>query len=145
MTWEVPSQPVSQNLHLLALQLSCDGRSGNLSRSSNLYFYPLPSQRVAIVRVYKANSIEYPVQPFLISTPKAADKALSSVLEYAPSNSSLVASTHFSQSSFGSSNLSPNLKVYFSRTKSPSLELVTVSFDISQLFTSGHNLKAICS
>jgi hypothetical protein len=73
------------------------------------------------------------------------DKALSSALEYGPSSSSLVASIHFSQSSFGSSNLSPYLKVYFSQTSSPSLDLVTVSFGISQFSTSGHTLKAICS
>jgi hypothetical protein len=52
---------------------------------------------------------------------------------------------HFSQSSFGSSNLSPNLKVYFSRTRPPSLDSVVVSYGISQLSTSGHTLKAICS
>jgi hypothetical protein len=57
----------------------------------------------------------------------------------------LVASMHFSQSSFGSSNLSPNLKVYFNQTKPPSLESVMVSFGISQLSTSDHTLMAICS
>jgi hypothetical protein len=35
--------------------------------------------------------------------------------------------------------------VYFSRIKSPSLDLVMVSFGISQLSTSGHTLNAICS
>jgi hypothetical protein len=67
---------MSQNLHLLALWLSCDGQSGNLSRNSNLSFYPLPSQRVTIVRVYEANSIEYPVQPFLIPTPKGCGQGI---------------------------------------------------------------------
>jgi hypothetical protein len=62
------SRSMSKNLHLFALRLSCYGRSGNFFRSTNLSFYPLPSQRVTIVRVYEANSIEYPVQPFLIPT-----------------------------------------------------------------------------
>jgi hypothetical protein len=43
------------------------------------------------------------------------DKASSSALEYVPSSSSLVASIHFNESSFGSSNFSLNLKVYFNR------------------------------
>ena len=63
---------------------------------------------------------------FFFRLPKAADNALSSALEYGPSSSSLVASIHFNQSSFGSSNLPSYLKVYLSRTSSPSLVLVTV-------------------
>ena len=35
--------------------------------------------------------------------------------------------------------------MYFSRTSSPSPDLMTVSFGISQFSTSGHTLKAICS
>jgi hypothetical protein len=59
-----------------SLRLSCDGRSGNLSRNNNLSFCPLPSQRVTIVRVYEANSIEYPVQPFLIPTPEGCGQGI---------------------------------------------------------------------
>ena len=98
-----------------------------------------------VVGVNKANGIKNSVQSLFPQPPKAVDNALSSALEYDPSSSSLVASIHFSQSSFGSSNLSPNLNAYFSRTKSPSLELVMVSFGISQFSTSGHTLNAICS
>jgi hypothetical protein len=36
----------------------------------------LPSQRVAIVRVYKANNIKYPVQSFLISTPESCGQGI---------------------------------------------------------------------
>jgi hypothetical protein len=50
---------------------------------------------------------------FLLRAPKAAIIASSSALEYAPSNSSLVASIASSQSSFGSSNWFLNRKVYF--------------------------------
>jgi hypothetical protein len=82
---------------------------------------------------------------FFPRPPKAVDSALSSALEYDPSSSSLVTSMHFSQSSFGSSNLSLYLNAYFSRTSSPSLDSVMVSFGISQLSISGHTLYAMCS
>ena len=77
--------------------------------------------------------------------PKDVDTALSSALEYSPSSSSLVALIHFSQSSFGSTNLPSYLKVYFSLTNPPSSDLVIVSFGISHFSTSGHTLKAMCS
>jgi hypothetical protein len=76
-------------------------------------------QRVAVVGVNKTNGIKNSVQSLFPRPPKHVDNALSSALEYGPSSSSLVASIHFSQSSFGSSNVSPYLKVYFSRTSSP--------------------------
>jgi hypothetical protein len=50
---------------------------------------------------------------FLPRAPKAVVIASSSAFEYAPSNSSLVASMASSQSSFGSSNWLLYLKVYF--------------------------------
>jgi hypothetical protein len=65
---------------------------------------------------------------FLPRPPKAEDKASSSALVYAPSNSSLVASMHFNQSSLGSSNQSLNLKVNFNRTNPPSVDPAVVSF-----------------
>jgi hypothetical protein len=81
---------------------------------------------------------------FFFRPPKAADSAVSSAFEYGPSSSSLVASIHFSQSSSGSTNLSPYLKVYFNLTSPPSSGLLMVSFGISHFSTSGHTLKAMC-
>jgi hypothetical protein len=65
---------------------------------------------------------------FFFRFPKVADNALSSALEYDPTNSSLVASIHFNQSSSSSTNLPSYLKVYFNRTSSPSPVLSIVSF-----------------
>jgi hypothetical protein len=121
------------------------GRSSNFGRISSLPLLSPSSQWVAVVGVNKTNSIKNSIQYLFPRSPKDVDNALSSALEYDPSNSSLIDSIHFNQSSFGSSNLSPYLKVYFSRTSSPSLDLVTVSVGISQSSTSGHTLKAICS
>jgi hypothetical protein len=128
------SWPVGQKFHFLALRHSSGGRSGSFS------LFSLLSQWVAVIRVYEANCIKNPVQSFLTPTSKAEDKASSSALVYSPSNSSLVASMLFSQSSFGSSNRSLNLKVNFNQTNPPSVDPVAVSFDISRLSTSGHTL-----
>src|SRR5688572_16906220 len=59
---------------------------------------------------------------FFFRPPKAADSAVSSAFEYGPSNSSLTASILFSQSSSGSTNLSPYLKVSVFRNPGGSLD-----------------------
>jgi hypothetical protein len=130
---------VGNYLHLFARSLR--HRFSRGGHNSSFPLLPLLPQRVAVVGVDEANSVKNLFNLFFPRLLKAVDNALSSALEYDPSSSSLVTLMHFTQSSFGSSNLSPYLNVYFSWTSSPSLDSVMVSFDISQLYTSGHTLE----
>jgi hypothetical protein len=134
--------PVGKDFQLFALRhrLIWSDRSSSLGRSSSFPLLSPSPQRVAVVGVNKTNGIKNFVQSLFSPAPKDVDNALSSALEYSPSSSSLVVLIHFSQLSSGSTNWSPNLKVYFNRTRPPSLGLVMVSFSISQLSISGHIL-----
>jgi hypothetical protein len=55
---------VGQNLYSLALWYNSGGRSGNFP------LFSLPSQGLAVIRIYEANCIKNPVQSFLAPTPE---------------------------------------------------------------------------